>query len=97
MHSFPFFLIHLHDYHGMMEWSWLAATEIACYRAIGDEAEADRRTEKMLGLIEKYGTLYEVYEHDKPVKRLIYRSEPDFAWGLGLLVASGEETFGLLR
>ncbi|MEP7234964.1 MAG: hypothetical protein ABI778_06680, partial [Ignavibacteriota bacterium] len=73
----PFFLIHLHDYHGMMEWSWLAATEIACYRAIGDEVEADRRTEMMLGQIEKYGTLYEVYENDKPVKRLIYRSEPD--------------------
>ena len=52
----PFFLIHLHDYHGMMEWAWLAAAEIACYRVIGEYAEADARTEKVMGLIEKYGT-----------------------------------------
>ena len=84
----PFFLIHLHDYHGLMEWSWLAAAEISAYRVIGNETEADLRLQKVLGLIEKYGTLHEVYENDKPVNRLIYKSEKDFAWALGLLVAS---------
>lgn len=84
----PFFLIHVNDYHGKMEWSWLAAAEIAAYRMTGNEAEADMRTEAVLDQIERYGTLHEVYEHDRPVRRLIYRSEKDFAWGLGMLLAS---------
>ena len=42
----------------------------------------------MLELIEKYGNLYEVYENDAPVNRLVYHSEKDFAWGLGMLIAS---------
>jgi glycogen debranching enzyme len=83
-----FFLIHLEDYHGMMEWSWLSWAEIAAYRKIGDNAEADARTAAMMRQVQRYGTLHEVYKNDKPVRRLIYRSEKDFAWGLGMLLAS---------
>jgi glycogen debranching enzyme len=84
----PFYLINMTDYHGKMEWSWLAGAEIAAYRSLGNNKEADKRYEAVLGLIERYGTLYEVYEEDRPVNRLIYRSEKDFAWGLGMLLAS---------
>jgi len=83
-----FFFINLQDYHGMMEWSWLGWAEIAAYRKIGNYAEADRRTELMMRQIERYGTLHEVYKNDKPVRRLIYRSERDFAWGIGMLLVS---------
>ncbi|MDP4231008.1 MAG: hypothetical protein Q8916_11470 [Bacteroidota bacterium] len=86
----PFFLIHINDYHGKLEWSWLAAAEIAAYRIIGNESEAARRTAALLGQIERYGTLHEVYQDDKPVRRLVYRSEKDFSWGLGLLLVSHE-------
>jgi glycogen debranching enzyme len=85
----PFFIIHLDDYHGKMEWSWLAGAEIAALRKIGNNAEADKRMASLLTQIERYGTLHEVYENDKPVRRLVYRSEHDFAWGIGMLLASG--------
>ncbi|MEI8135574.1 MAG: hypothetical protein WCH46_10970 [bacterium] len=91
----PFFLLHINDYHGKMEWSWLAATEIAAHRVMGNTSEADERTDKVLQQIHIYDTLHEVYENDKPVSRLIYHSEKDFAWGLGLMLASrSPEVFG---
>lgn len=89
----PFFIIHLDDYHGKMEWSWLAGAEIAALRKEGQAADADKRTAAVLGQIDRYGTLHEVYENDKPVRRLVYRSEKDFAWGLGMLLASKEGNF----
>jgi hypothetical protein len=88
-----FFLINLSDYHGMLEWSWLAAAEIAAYRVIGNSDEADRREKLVMELIEKDATFYEVYENDKPVSRLVYRSEKDFAWALGMLTTSRANSF----
>ncbi len=84
----PFFFIHLQDYHGMMEWSWLAAVEIAAYRVIGNTREANRREKILDTLIRTYKGFHEVYENDKPVSRLVYRSEKHFSWAMGLLLAS---------
>ena len=44
-----------------------------------------------------HDTLHEVFEGDKPVRRLVYRSEKDFAWGLGMLIASRPESIEILR
>lgn len=93
----PFFLINLRDYHGMLEWSWLAALEIGAYRIIGEESEALKRESALQQLIDLHGTLYEVYEHDKPVRRLVYRSEREFAWALGILIAAKGEKARYLR
>jgi hypothetical protein len=93
----PFFFVGLSDYHGMMEWSWLASIEIAAYRVSEQKEEADKRAKAVLHLINKYGSFYEVYDKDAPVKRLIYRSESDFSWGLGLLIASRPSSVSILQ
>jgi glycogen debranching enzyme len=93
----PFFLIHLHDYHTTLEWSWLAAIEIASYRLHGQTDMANSREAALHALIERYDGLHEVYKRDKPVHRLIYRAETDFSWALGLLIASQPSTVSILQ
>jgi hypothetical protein len=63
-----------------MEWSWLASAEILACELIRCVPKAQAKTEELFNQIAKYGTLYEVYENDRPVSRFIYRSEKDFAW-----------------
>jgi hypothetical protein len=90
-------LLGLRQYHGTMEWSWLAAAEIACYRLINEPKEAYRRNTLLVGLMEKYGGIYEVYINNLPVKQFFYKSEKNFAWTLGIFIASQSKTLSLLR
>ena len=90
-------LIGLGQYHGTMEWSWLAAAEIACYHCLGEHDEAYKRDTRLRELIEEYGSAYELWEHDVPVKKLFYKSEKDFSWTMGLLIASQPATLSILR
>ena len=80
----PFFLVGLSDYHTSMEWSWLAPLETLAYETIGETVEATRRRRQFDALVERHGSVFEVYELDKPVMRRVYRSERDFCWAIGL-------------
>jgi hypothetical protein len=86
----PFFFIHLQDYHGWMEWTWLAAIEIVAYKINGNEKKAALHEDVLRALVKHDGTMYEVYRLNFPVKRLFYRSEKSFAWALGLFIASAQ-------
>lgn len=93
-----FFWLGMSDYHAAtIEWSWLAGAEIAAYRAIGDDTEANRREELLRDLFERSGGVCEVYENDKPLKRLFYKTEMNFAWTMGVLIASRPSTVSILR
>jgi glycogen debranching enzyme len=82
----PFFLIGLADYHGAMEWSWLAGLEIWALRVAGMNKEAAQRTRAFEKLARAYGGVHEVYDSDKPVRRWFYKSETNFAWALGVFL-----------
>jgi glycogen debranching enzyme len=81
-----FFAIGLSDYHARMEWGWLAPLEAMAYVMIGERAEARRRLDAYRRLRDTYGTTHEVYLGDRPVRRLVYRSETAFAWANGMYV-----------
>ena len=83
----PFFLIGLADYHASMEWSWLAPLEALAYDAVGEKIEASHRRERFDALVQKHSSVFEVYEHDVPVNRIVYRSERDFGWAIGIRCA----------
>jgi hypothetical protein len=86
------------DYHAStVEWSWLGALEIAAFRAIGEDMAALKRDAELRDLFERTGDVYEVYENDKPLKRLLYKSEKNFAWTLGILIASQLSSASILR
>jgi glycogen debranching enzyme len=83
----PFFLIGIADYHASVEWSWLAPLEAIAYDAVGMKKEAAERWKRFDALVEKHGAVYEVYEKDEPLRRLVYRSERNFAWTIGIRLA----------
>jgi glycogen debranching enzyme len=92
---FPLKLIGLGDYHNGLSWIWLGSINALAKYRIGMKEEARELMEKISELIERFGTVYEVYGKDgKPVKRLIYRSERPFAWSSGLFVYAHTEIYG---
>jgi hypothetical protein len=54
--------------------------------------ESKKQLEKIANVIYKHKTVYEVYEKNgKPVKRLIYSSEKNFAWNSSFFILAYNE------
>lgn len=87
---YPFYLVGMADYHNSGPyWSWVAALEAWARSKNKEKQEAQRIHEKLLELFNEYGTIHEIYDEKlKPVKRLLYNSEKDFAWTAGIILAT---------
>ncbi len=85
--SLPLKLIGLGDYHNGLSWLWLGCISAIAQHKAGKKDNAEKLMKKIGKVIEKHGSVYEVYDKKAmPVKRLFYRAEHPFAWSAGLFI-----------
>lgn len=80
--EYPVFrAIGMGDYHNGVLWTWLGAIHAV---AANDVTILEKLADKIV----EDGAVYEVYDPktNKPLKRLLYKSEKNFAWSSGLFV-----------
>ncbi len=83
----PFHLINLTDYHNGLIWFWLSCLAFVTLNRSNEDHLANKLIINMSTSIVTHGTMYEVYEKNgRPVNRLFYKSEKNFAWSAGLFV-----------
>ncbi|MBN2421691.1 hypothetical protein JXB41_00570 [Candidatus Woesearchaeota archaeon] len=79
--------IWLGDYQNRICWTWLGCLDAVAKFKLNLRKEAQKVLEKIADVIVKDNNVYEVYEQSgRPVKRLFYKSEYNFAWSAGLFV-----------
>ncbi|MEM3374496.1 MAG: GH116 family glycosyl hydrolase [Candidatus Woesearchaeota archaeon] len=93
--SFQTKLIGLKDYHNGLSWLWLGCINAISKNKVNMKKEAIDILLKMSNLIIKYNGVYEVYDKEKPVRRLIYNAEIPFAWSSGMFLYACNEILGL--
>lgn len=76
----------LKDYHNGMSWAWLGALDAIAKYKLGMKNQAKEILEKIADVFVKNNNVHEIYEKNKPVRRLFYKSERNFAWSAGLFV-----------
>jgi glycogen debranching enzyme len=92
-HIFPlFYPINMYDYHNGLQWLWIGCADAVAKHQAGLTTEAEELLTRMAKKIIKYRGVYEVYYDNKPLKRLIYKSEQGFAWSSGMFVWACKET-----
>lgn len=79
-------------YHTHCSWMWIGAWHaVACQRA-GRELEARQITERMLAIVERDCTVYEVHDRDgRPLARFFYHSEEPLSWNAAMLLYACSE------
>lgn len=79
-------------YHTHCSWMWIGAWHaVACQRA-GRELEARQITERMLAIVERDRTVYEVHDRDgRPLARFFYHSEEPLSWNAAMLLYACSE------
>jgi len=70
------------DYHNKWSWSWVNLLFMKAKLKRGKDVDLSYYS----ALIQKYGTLYETYDENGPIKRLMYSSQPNFSESCGLFV-----------
>lgn len=74
-----FRMLGMGDYHNGVIWTWISALTAVALKDKKILMSLARR-------IVRDGGVYETYDGDKPLKRLVYKSEKCFAWSSGLFV-----------
>lgn len=89
---FPFWMS---DYHNnSMIWLWLWSLVTIVLNKTWMKKEAKKEFKKIANVIIKYKNIYEVYEQTgKPVKRIFYSSEKNFAWSSSFFILAYNEIF----
>ena len=84
----PFYLVNMHGYHNMdICWPWIGCLHAINLYKNNEKTKAKEIYKKIEILIEKDKDVYEIYEKTgKPVKRLFYTSEKEFAWGASFFI-----------
>ena len=97
--NYPFYQIsplmyvaRIPHYHTHCSWMWIGAWHaVACQRA-GRELEARQITERMLAIVERDRTVYEVHDRDgRPLARFFYHSEEPLSWNAAMLLYACSE------
>ena len=91
----PITIIGQGDYHNGWNWAWVGCLFCSALAKRGMKVAAKIRMGLYDKMVNKYGTLHEVYEKQKPVQRSLYCSEEAFSEALGCyLFAKKLITFG---
>ena len=80
---FPMHIIGQEKYHNGWNWAWVGCLFCAALARRNFKVSARRRFGIYERLVSIYGTLHEVYENFKPVRRSLYTSEECFSEALG--------------
>jgi len=80
---FPMHIIGQEKYHNGWNWAWVGCLFCAALARRNFKVAARRRFGIYERLVSIYGTLHEVYEDFKPVRRSLYESEECFSEALG--------------
>ncbi len=80
---FPMHIIGQEKYHNGWNWAWVGCLFCAALAHRNFKVAARRRFGIYERLVSIYGTLHEVYEDFKPVRRSLYTSEECFSEALG--------------
>ena len=80
---FPMHIIGQGKYHNGWNWGWVGCLFCAALSRRNFKVAARRRFGIYERLVSIYGTLHEVYENFKPVRRSLYTSEECFSEALG--------------
>lgn len=80
---FPMHIIGQEKYHNGWNWPWVGCLFCAALARRNFKVAARRRFGIYERLVSIYGTLHEVYEDFKPVRRSLYESEECFSEALG--------------
>jgi len=80
---FPMHIIGQEKYHNGWNWAWVGCLFCAALAHRNFKVAARRRFGIYERLVSIYGTLHEVYEDFKPVRRSLYTSEESFSEALG--------------
>ena len=80
---FPMHIIGQEKYHNGWNWAWVGCLFCAALARRNFKVAARRRFGIYERLVSIYGTLHEVYEDFKPVRRSLYTSEECFSEALG--------------
>ncbi|MBS3154933.1 hypothetical protein J4404_00355 [Candidatus Woesearchaeota archaeon] len=73
-------------YHGGFSWLWIGCLNVIALQKMGMKKEAEELLNKISNKIVEYENVYEVYYKEKPVNKLLFKSEAPFAWSAGLFV-----------
>lgn len=78
----------LSNYHDHMIWSWIIGLRLKTLKELGQSNDYEELLRDVRRMNSKQGNIFEVYEVEthKPVKRLFYRSESPFSWGIGIML-----------
>ena len=90
---YPFlYLGNMSNYHVGFSWTWLGCVDVMVKAKMGQKKEALEILERISKVIERDGTVHEIYDKGKPVAKstlfFYYKSEHPWAWGAGLFVAA---------
>lgn len=72
------------DYQDAIGWPWLDAVEGLAALAVQDAERAARAAIRLATAVMRDNGFYEAYDTGHVLRRLLYRSEPDFTWSAGL-------------
>ncbi len=87
----PFFVIGQEKYHNGWYWSWVGLLWCLALHKMRFHQESKRVFEMFDRVVERDGTVYEVYdENSLPITKACYSSEPCFSEGLGMFLACAE-------
>ena len=80
-------LVGMSDYHNGLCWLWLGAADAIAKNKVGMREEAIENLATIAKIVLGYGSFCEIYDkRGRPIQRLFYKSERDFAWSIGTFI-----------
>tara|TARA_Y100000310_G_C20702301_1_gene831019 strand:- start:2330 stop:3421 length:1092 start_codon:yes stop_codon:yes gene_type:complete len=88
------FPLDAYHYHNGSSWLWLGCLNVIALHKMGWKKEAKQELKSVAAMINKHGSVHEVFFEGKPLNSLLLKSEPFFAWSSGLFVRAVKEISG---
>lgn len=83
-------------YHTSCAWMWIGGWHAVALARSGRGEEAEETVERMLNIVDRDRTVYEVFdEQGSPLRTNLYQSEGPFSWSAGLMLHAYHEIQGL--
>ena len=79
-------------YHTSCSWMWIGAWHAVANQRVGRQAEAGRIVDRMLEVVARDRTVYEVHDPSgEPLARFLYHSEEPLSWNAAMLLYAVSE------
>ena len=83
------------DYHNGLSWLWIACLNVLMQNKIKNKVYLKNTIKEIAKIIVEFDGVYEIYDKNKPVNRLFYRSEKPFAWSAAMFLYATNTVFRL--